>query len=172
MSSFVAIDFETATGKRNSACSVGIVTVKNGEIVEEFHALIKPPNNVYNWHNIQVHGITENDTVNSPNFKQIYPEIKKRLFNKIIVAHNESFDRGVLSHTMEMFGLNYSDLRLKSKWECTMKIYRAKGYKPAKLDFCSARHNIELQHHDALSDARACAKLFLLTQSQMQLDFY
>lgn len=171
MSSFVAIDFETATGKRNSACSVGIVTVKNSEITEEYHTLIKPPNNEYNWHNIQVHGITENDTFNAKNFGDLYPEIKKRLFNKVIVAHNESFDRGVLSNTMETFGLNYDELRLHKKWQCTMKMYRAKGYKPAKLDYCCARHNIELQHHDALSDARACAKLFLLTQTQMQLNF-
>lgn len=171
MTSFVAIDFETATGKRNSACSVGIVTVKNGIITEEFHALIKPPNNEYNWHNIQVHGITESDTINQPDFGKVYHQIKNRLANQTIVAHNESFDRGVLKSSMESFGIDYSELRIAKKWECTMKIYRAKGYKPAKLDYCSARNNIELQHHDALSDARACAKLYLLTIEQLSLQF-
>lgn len=171
MPSFVAIDFETATGKRDSACSVGIVTVQKGVITEEYHALIKPPHNEYNWHNIQVHGITENDTLNQPDFGKVYSEIKKRLANKTIVAHNESFDRGVLKSSMERFGLDYSELRVAKKWECTMKIYRAKGYKPAKLDYCSARHNIQLNHHDALSDARACAKLYLLTVKQLTLDF-
>ena len=109
MMNFTAIDFETATAKRNSACSVGIVTVENGVIVEEYHTLIQPPNNEYNWHNIQVHGITERDTYNAPNFEQVYPEIKKRLAGKVVIAHNESFDRSVLKNTMLDFGIDYSD---------------------------------------------------------------
>jgi DNA polymerase-3 subunit epsilon len=164
MLNFIAIDFETATAKRNSACSVGIVTVENGVIIEEYHTLIKPPNNEYNWHNIQVHGINEFDTVHSPNFIQVYPEIRKRLAGKTVIAHNESFDRSVLKNTMLDFGIDYSELGLPEKWECTMKIFKAKGYKPAKLNVCCAHYNIELQHHDALSDARACAKLYLIAQ--------
>jgi len=161
---FVAIDFETATSKRSSACSVGIVTVENGVIVEEYHTLIKPPNNEYNWHNVQVHGITELDTYNSPRFDQIYPEIKKRLAEKLVVAHNESFDRSVLKNTMLELGIDYLDIKISEKWECTMKIFKAQGYVPAKLDACCARHGIQLQHHDALSDARACAKLYLVSK--------
>ena len=160
--SFIAIDFETA--KTHHICSVGIVTVKDGEIVDEFHALIQPPNNEYNWHNVQVHGITERDTKNVPFFNAVYPEIKKRIAGKIPVAHNESFDRNVLSKTMADYNIAYEDLSIPLKWECTLKIYKAKGYKPAKLNACCEIHNIELKHHDALSDARACAKLFLIAK--------
>ena len=160
---FVAIDFETATSKRNSACSVGIVTVKNGVIVDEFHALIRPPNNEYNWHNVQVHGINEIDTYNSPQFDEVYPEIKKRLQGNLVIAHNESFDRSVLKSTMLEFGIEYFDIQLPEKWECTMKIFKARGYMPARLDVCCSKHGIQLQHHDALSDARACAKLYLVS---------
>ena len=78
MSNFVAIDFETAI--KHHICAVGIVTVVNGEIIEEYYSLIKPPNNEYNYYCTQVHGITSYDTVNSPSFAEIYPEIKKRLF--------------------------------------------------------------------------------------------
>lgn len=157
---YVAIDFETATSKRNSVCSVGIVTVEDGEIIEEYHALIQPPNNEYNWHNVQVHGITEDDTINSPSFELIYPEIRKRLAGKVTVAHNESFDRSVLKNSMLDIGLEYSDIDLAEKWECTLKIYKSMGYQPAKLNVCCDYHGIELKHHDALSDARACAKLY------------
>ncbi len=163
---YVAIDFETATSKRNSVCSVGIVTVEDGEIIEEYHALIQPPNNEYNWHNVQVHGITEDDTINSPSFELIYPEIKKRLAGKITVAHNESFDRSVLKNSMLEIGIDYSDIDLPEKWECTLKIYKSKGYKPAKLNVCCEYHGIELQHHDALSDARGCAKLYKIALDQ------
>jgi len=160
--SFAAIDFETAVG--HHICSVGIVTVENGEIIEEYHALIQPPNNEYNWHNIQVHGITENDTRFEPNFRAIYPEIKKRLNGKTIVAHNESFDRNVLLKTMKDYNISQNDIIMTEKWECTLRIYRKKGYKPARLNACCKVHNIPLKHHDALSDARACAKLYLIAQ--------
>jgi DNA polymerase-3 subunit epsilon len=53
---FTAIDFETATAFH--PCSVGIVTVENGVIVDEFVSLIKP-NNLYSPYTIQVHGFIQ-----------------------------------------------------------------------------------------------------------------
>jgi len=158
--SFTAIDFETAT--RHHICSVGIVAFENGEIIDEYHTLIKPPNNEYNWHNIKVHGITQRHTQNVPSFQDIYPEIKKRIHGKTLVAHNESFDRNVLTKTMRDYNIEYTDLNISEKWVCTMKIYKAKGYKPANLNACCQKNNIQLEHHQALSDARACGKLFLI----------
>ncbi len=159
---FTAIDFETATGKRYSACAVGITTVENGKIIDEYISLIQPPDNEYSYFNIQVHGITENDTANAPLFPGVYPEIKKRLAGKTIVAHNESFDRSVLQKTMEYYNLDYSELGISNQWECTLKIYRRKGYYPASLDVCCKRQGIKLNHHEALSDARGCAMLYLI----------
>ena len=152
---FTTIDFETATGNRNSACAVGIVTVENGKIIDEYYTLIQPPNNEYNYFTIQVHGITPDKTINAPTFDQIYPEIKKRLQGRIVVAHNESFDRSVLQKTMAHYGLDYSELNLPDRWECTYRIYGE------KLNVCCAKYDIELNHHEALSDAIACAKLYL-----------
>ena len=160
MSTFTAIDFETATAYH--PCSVGIVTVEEGIIVDEFVTLIQPPNNFYNPFNIQVHGIYPRDTANAKTFVEVFPEIEKRLKNRVVVAHNESFDRNVLSKTMALHGFNYEDLNIGSRWECTVKIYKAKGFKPAKLSDCCRIMNIALEHHEALSNARACAKLYLL----------
>ncbi|AIG29988.1 3'-5' exonuclease [Flavobacterium psychrophilum] len=157
---FTAIDFETATAFH--PCSVGIVTVQNGVIVDEFVTLIKPPNNQYSPFTIAVHGIRPRDTVNAKSFLEVYPEIKKRLQNKTVVAHNESFDRNVLAKSMALYGLDYETLNISNRWECTLKIYKAKGFKPTKLSDCCQEMNIKLNHHEALSDARACAKLYLL----------
>ena len=129
---FVAIDFETATAYH--PCSVGIVTVENGVIVDEFVTLIKPPRNEYSPFTIAVHGIYPRDTVNAKTFAQVFPELQKR----------------------------YEDLKIGSRWECTVKIYKAKGLKPTKLSDCCREMQIELNHHEALSDARACAKLYLM----------
>lgn len=159
--SFVAIDFETATGYPESACSVGIVTVTNGEITDEYYSLIQPPENLYWRSNILVHGITPEMTESLPGFHAIYPEIQKRLQGKTVVAHNEQFDRNVLKRTMRMYCLDYDELLLAERWECTCRIYRSLGYKPANLGACCQRLGIELTHHEALSDARGCAKLYL-----------
>ena len=42
MKDFAAIDFETANNERSSVCSVGLVIVRNGEIVDSFYSLIQP----------------------------------------------------------------------------------------------------------------------------------
>ncbi|NQX82750.1 MAG: 3'-5' exonuclease [Flavobacteriaceae bacterium] len=157
---FIAIDFETAI--QHHICSVGIVTIKDGIIIDEYHTLIKPPNNEYSWFTTKVHGITAQDTRNAHDFSEIYPEIRKRMQGKIVVAHNESFDRRVLQKTMAENNLDYSELNIQEKWECTMKMCRANDrYPSGKLNECCAVDNIELQHHDALSDARACAQLYM-----------
>ena len=82
--------------------------------------------------------------------------------NKTIVAHNESFDRNVLKKTMAYYGLIYENFELPERWECTMKIYRKKGFTSASLNACCSVMNIQLNHHNAISDARACAKLYLM----------
>ena len=158
---FTAIDFETATGKRSSACAVGIVTVENGEITEEYFSLIQPPGNEYFGMNIAVHGIRPQDTLAAPNFASLFPDVKKRLQGRTLVAHNEVFDRSVLKRTMEHYRLDYAQLELSDRWECTMRLYKAKGFVPYKLNACCERLNIPLQHHEALSDAIGCAQLYL-----------
>ncbi len=158
---FAAIDFETATGYPESACAVGIVTVTNGIITDEYYSLIQPPDNEYWRGNIRIHGITPAMTESLPGFHAIYPEVRKRLQGQTVVAHNEQFDRNVLKRTMRMYQLDYDELLLPERWECTCRIYRSLGYKPANLSACCARQGIELKHHEALSDARGCAKLYL-----------
>ncbi len=162
MNNFVAIDFETANAQRNSACAVGIVTVTNNIITDEYYSLIQPPKNEYNYHNIQVHGIRPADTLNAPTFEDIYFEVKRRLQNQIIIAHNEAFDRSVLQKTMEFYQLNYTQLNIGNKWDCTYRIFKMKGIKPTKLSDCAKHFNLELNHHEALSDARVCAQLYML----------
>ena len=158
---FVAIDFETATYDKSSACAVGIVTVEDNLITDKYYTLIQPPNNKYYWQNIRVHHIKPQETFGKPTFYDLFPQIIDRLQNKLIVAHNESFDRNVMRGSMEYYGLEYDDYNLGRRWECTYKIYRDLGYKPAKLSSCCARKGIELNHHHALSDAEGCAQLYL-----------
>lgn len=45
MNKFTAIDFETATGYRNSICQIGLVRIENGITSKEINLLVQPPEN-------------------------------------------------------------------------------------------------------------------------------
>lgn len=158
---FTAIDFETATQSRDSACAVGIVTVENGVVIESFYALIRPPENRYFWRNVEVHGIQAHDTQHEKSFAELYPELKSRLQGRTVVAHNATFDKSVLEKCMESAGFDQASLDISHRWQCTLQIYRKKGYKPCKLSDCCNALSIPLNHHHALSDAIGCAELYL-----------
>lgn len=76
MQDFVAIDFETANGRRCSVCSVGVVVVRGGEIVEKFYSLIQPTPNYYNRWTTEVHGLTRRDTDGQPTFPEVWSQIE------------------------------------------------------------------------------------------------
>lgn len=79
MKDFVAIDFETANGQRSSVCSVGIVIVKDGEIVDNFYSLIKPRPNYYAWFCQEVHGLGYADTDNAPEFPKVWDAAMQKI---------------------------------------------------------------------------------------------
>ena len=51
---FVSMDFETANGSRDSACSLALVLVRNDQIVDNFYTLINPQQ-YFSPRNIQIH---------------------------------------------------------------------------------------------------------------------
>ena len=79
MKDFVAIDFETANNDRSSICSVGIVVVRSGVVVDRIYELIKPEPNFYNYHNTRIHGLTNDDTDDAP----VFPEVWRKIAPKI-----------------------------------------------------------------------------------------
>jgi DNA polymerase-3 subunit epsilon len=151
MTTFTAIDFETAQGSRNSICQVGLVRIENGIITKEINLLVQPPDNYYWSRFTAIHGIFAKDTVNAPTFAQIWHQIASYIENQNVVAHNGfGFDFPVLSKTLEYYGIS---VPAYNKF-CTYKIYKS------NLANLCKRFEIELNHHDALNDARACGDLY------------
>ncbi len=166
---FTTIDFELATAKYSSVCAVGIVDVVNGQIVDEFYSLVQPPQNKYMWQTSRVHGIKAKHTADAPTFIDIFPKIKELIHSKHMVAHDELLDRSVLRETMQFYKLQFEELGLAPMWECTSKIYRSLGFERTKLSICCDLMGIELKHHDALSDARATAELYLKVDDAIEM---
>lgn len=160
---FLAIDFETANRYPNSACSVGLVKVKNGRIVSRKTFLIKPPYTVFE--NSHVHGILWDDVKDEPTFKELWPKMTK-YFKGIdfAVAHNASFDKNVLKACCSTYALDIPDVEFR----CTMKLSRSVlKMKPADLFHVSRELFIPLVHHDAGSDAEACARIMIEVLKRM-----
>jgi DNA polymerase-3 subunit epsilon len=160
MHSFTAIDFETAQGYRHTICQVGLVRVEyenNAEtdvpvfrIREQISLLVQPPENYY-WNQfIDIHGITPQMTANAPTFDQIWSRIIPFIKGQNLVAHNMPFDNSCLIGTLQHYNLAVPEYDR----HCTYRLYGT------SLDKCCAEHNIKLNHHEALSDALACAELY------------
>lgn len=161
MKNFAAIDFETANSNRSSVCSVGIVIVRDGVIVERLYSLIRPIPNDYSWFCVKVHGLTHKDTFNAVDFKGVWEHIAPKIAGLPLIAHNSRFDEGCLKAAYEAYGMPYPDY----KFHCTCVASRKKFGKMLidhKLPTVSAHCGFQLSnHHNAIADAEACAHIAL-----------
>ena len=154
---FAAIDFETADYGRDSACALAVVVVEAGKIIYKGCTLVRPPRRdfVFSY----LHGITWEDVRDKPDFKVLWPKIMP-LFKGVdfIAAHNASFDRSVL---YTCCGNAYVKPP-GAEFLCTMKLARRLwDLRPTKLPDVCKHLGISLHHHDAASDALACARIVL-----------
>ncbi len=157
MGTFAAIDFETATAERSSACAVGLLVVDDWTAVDGGSWLIQPPGNRYDAFNTMIHGLSASSTVDSPSFAEVWPEVESRIGGRLVVAHNTAFDMSVLRRSAGVTGLELAEMR----FACTYRLARSTwpdrwSY---KLNNLADDFGIELDHHDALSDASAAGAL-------------
>ncbi len=160
MKNFAAIDFETANRHPQSVCSVGIVVVKEGKIVEKFYELIQPAPNFYSYWNTRIHGLSTSDTDSADLFPQVWTRATKIIEGLPLVAHNSPFDEGCLKRAHAHYELDYPGYR----FHCTCRMARRKfPYLPNhKLVTVASHVGFDLaDHHHALADAEACAEIAL-----------
>ena len=157
---FAAIDFEAANGNITSACSVGIVIVRNRIIVGSYYSLIKPTPNYYDFWTTKIHGIKKQDTDNALLFPQVWNQVKGMLGGLAFVAHGKSFEERCLKALFE----HYRMRGRKFKIYCTHKASEVvfPDLENHKLQTVAAQCGYDLtKHHHALADAEACAHIAL-----------
>lgn len=154
---WAAVDFETATFSRSSACALGVVIVENGRELHRQAWLIRPPGNRYQAGNIAIHGITPADTEHAPSFDRVWAEAMQMIGERTLVAHNAGFDIGVIRRSCEEFELALPS----SPYLCTVRLARRTWPELSahKLPIVAGHIGAELNHHDALSDAAACSSI-------------
>ena len=163
-SPFVAIDFETATSERSSACAVGVVVFEHGAVTDKLRLLIRPPGNRYDPFNTYIHGIGPSDTRRSPPFPAVWKQVAAMIDGRLVVAHNTAFDMSVLRRSAEHYGYEPAAL----PFACTYRLSRSAMPDAGSwaLDVMADQFGIELWHHDPLSDAQAAGLLWLALSSR------
>jgi DNA polymerase-3 subunit epsilon len=154
---FVALDFETADPMRDSACALALVRVEHGRIVARESRLLRPPRREF-WFT-HIHGITWRMVEGMEAFEAAWPGMEPMLAGAdFLAAHNAVFDRSVMGACCERAGLAAPP----APYLCTVKLARRVwGIHPTRLPDVCGRLDIPLRHHDASSDAEACALIVL-----------
>ena len=106
MRDFAARDFETANEQPSSVCSVGVVIVRDGEIVDSFYSLIHPEPEYYQWFCQRVHGLGPEDTEDAPVFPYVWEKIEPLIEVLPLVAHNSRFDEGCLKAVHRVYQMD------------------------------------------------------------------
>jgi len=163
---FTAIDFETANGSSASACSVGLVKVRGGQVVDRVGWLIRPPfghAHFADW-NIRIHGITPDMVENAPSWAEQLPDLLDFAESDVLVAHNAGFDMGVLRTACEATGITVPDREYFCSLQLARRTYRLDSY---RLPSAAAAAGFDdFAHHEALADAEACAAIVVHAASR------
>ncbi len=162
---FLALDFETATGQLDSPCELGIAVVRGGVVREVRNWLIKPRYWPYfNAWNVAVHGIRPEHVAEAPRWEGIWEEVAGILNGATVVAHNASFDMGVLQSTLASHGLEHPTFQYFCSVTMAKRVWP--GFPKNDLKSLCVRHGIPLVHHRAGNDAEATAELVIRATEQ------
>lgn len=152
---FVAIDFETMTSLKTSACAIGLVKVIDGEIVQQFYSLINPVRDEYTDKepNISIHGISLSEAEKANTFAELFEGLRLFIDGYPLVCHNKAADIAIINALMDYYGLTGIDT------DSAICTYKLTGKSLSKC--CEELGIKEERHHNALWDAEICARIYL-----------
>ena len=158
MSRFIAFDVETPNRENCRMSAIGITIIEDGQITDEFYSLVNPET-YFDYFNTRLTGISEETVMNSPTFPELWDKIEPMLSGGLLVAHNAVFDMGVLKRCLQDYGIEW---RPYTRYICTVQMGRRllPGISH-KLNVLCNYYSIDLNHHQADSDSRACAEILL-----------
>lgn len=156
---WLLIDVETS-GLRPYAdrvLSVAALSVnEHGEIDGEYATLLNPgchPGAVH------IHGLTPDRLAGQPVFQDVLPALREISRDRVLVAHNASFDHDFLEHEAARLGASFG---VRERM-CTLTLSRRLGLPVAdhRLPTLAAHWDIrQVRHHDAVDDVRVLAGVF------------
>ena len=155
---YVAIDFQTANRLRCSACSIALVTVRDGEIIDTFYSLIRPDILHFDEENIALHGITKDMVKDKPYFCELWPLIKEKIKGKTLVAHYAKFDMEVLADTLESNDIPFPSCQVLCTCVLSQAMFPEMPHHRLQDVTEKIGFNLE-QRFNAMANARACVAI-------------
>lgn len=165
---FVALDVETANADMASICQIGIAKYADGQLIEEWSSLINPED-YFDFINIDIHGITEEDIVNCPTFPEIVNILGGFLNNTVCVNHTH-FDRVSIGRALTKYGLQEMDLVWLDSARVARRTWKDCAWSGYGLANVCERLGYVFKHHDALEDAKASGQVLLAAIKATGLD--
>ena len=158
---FTAIAFETANGSPASPCAVGLIRVRDSKPVATLELLFRPPvpHDWFSEGNIRVHGITPAMVQDAPEYSEVINQILEFIDEDLLVAHNASFDMGVLAASAKAINQELPKLRYGCSLKIARKTYNLESYRLNAVAYAIGHE--EFEHHNALADSDACARIVI-----------
>jgi DNA polymerase III subunit epsilon len=159
----VYLDTETTGfGKRAEIVDVAVVD-GGGQVL--FESLVRPTRRIP-AEVIAIHGITNADVKDAPEWCDLYDDVRDVLAGRRIVVYNVVFDRQMVTQACEQYALEAPE----ADWECAMKRFAGfhgswdpgkRWYRFQKLERAVLAFGAEPGGHRAAADALACRAVVL-----------
>ncbi|NQX11289.1 3'-5' exoribonuclease [Microbacteriaceae bacterium VKM Ac-2855] len=156
---FTAIDFETANSHGASACSVGLVKVRDGRVVDRAGWFIRPPygyDDFLEW-NTRIHGIRKDDVSNALGWAEQLGDLMAFADGDHLVAHNAGFDMSVIKSASAAVEIECPEYEYLCSLQLARKTYTLDSYRLPVVAMAAGFE--DFKHHDASADAEACAAI-------------
>ena len=166
---FVVFDIET-TGLSPLGCKIteiGAVLVKKDEVLAIFNTFVNPeipiPPEI-----TQLTGISDDMVKDAPKTKEAIQSFLDFIGDRMLVAHNASFDISFIRKAAADFDLPFSNAYLDT---VSMSRYVNPDLKKHKLDTVAEYFGLgDFNHHRASDDAEMCAKIFYRMVDKLEND--
>jgi DNA polymerase-3 subunit epsilon len=117
------------------------------------------PHDWFSEGNIRVHGITPDMVQNAPSYSEVISQMLQFIDEDILVAHNASFDMGVLAASAKAINQELPKLRYGCSLKIARKTYNLESYRLNAVAYAIGHE--EFEHHNALADSDACARIVI-----------
>lgn len=159
--SFTAIDFKTANSDRASVCAVGAVKVRDGQIVDTFSTLVRPPEGFGEFApmNVSIHGIDERAVSEAPDWPTVFNLLMGFVDGDLIVGHNAAFDVSVLLNACSVCEIDWPEFDSLCTVRLAKSVLNLASY---SLPWVSDHLGLgAFDHHNPLDDAETSARVLL-----------
>ena len=159
MSSFVALDVETANSDYASICSIGAARFERGAIVDEFYTLVDPQD-YFAAVNVGIHGIDRDKVARAPRFAEALLRLNEFVADSVVVHHTQ-FDRSAISQAAARAKLPPPSWRWLDSALVTRRTWPHRSRDGYGLAEVCRMIGYRFAHHDALADAKAAGHVIL-----------